>query len=124
MSGKPSLDLFASRAPRQVRRPIDESDHAVVAHGALPHSGKAPRGRKHYIGSGGLLQLGKATRKYRVDADQSTPSLDSLGAVQNAVNVEEDDFHPTWKAVRNGRIGVLPNWCDPRGPLPACRPYV
>jgi len=26
-------------------------------------------------------------------------------------------------SVGNGRIGVLPNWCDPRRPLPACRSW-
>ena len=42
-----------------------------------------------------LLQASKATRKCCVDPDQSAPSLDSLGAVQNAVYVEKMTFMPT-----------------------------
>jgi len=43
MIAKPGLDLLSSQAPRQVWRPVDYPDDAVLAHSALPRSGKPPR---------------------------------------------------------------------------------
>lgn len=43
MSAKPGLDLLSSQAPRQVRSLVDYPDDAVLAHSALPRSGKPPR---------------------------------------------------------------------------------
>jgi hypothetical protein len=52
------------------------------------------------LAPGNPLQLCETTREHRVDAGVSTPTLFGPAGIENAINVEKDDFHRgSWSAI-------------------------